>query len=372
MTEPFFQTSNLFRRDTGGYTTYRIPGICVTPTGVVLAHTEARYGRGGDWDAIDIVMRRSLDNGQTWGEPRKIVDHRDYGQGPIHNGNTIVDEQTGEVHILFCFNYARAFYMKTTDDGLTFTSPVEITETFEAFRPEYDWGVLAVGLPNGIQLKTGRLVIPVWLSESKTTAHRPNRCAVIYSDDHGHSWQRGALVPDVVPNLNETTLVERADGSVMLNMRNGIGVKRRVITTSANGVDGWATPWLDPALVEPTCQATLFRFSSTNEGRSRILFCNPDSLVGKDAKGPSIFRKRQNVTVKISYDEGQSWPISKVIEPGLSGYSALAVCPDKTILALFERGAPNSENTDDYLTLARFNLAWLSDGQETIDVPEVA
>ena len=353
---------------------YRIPGICCTPNGVVLAHTEARLGQGKDWDAIDIVMRRSFDNGETWDAPRVTVDHRYYGDGPMNNCNTIVDHETGDVHFLFCFNYARAFYMKSSDDGATFTTPVEITEPFEAFRPEYDWGVIAIGLPNGIQLRvgpnTGRLVIPVWLSESKTQAHRPNRCAVIYSDDHGQSWQRGDMVPDAIPNLNEATIVERSNGSVMLNMRNGIGVKRRVITASSDGVSNWATPWLDPVLVEPTCQGTLFRFStegegSVGEGCSRILFCNPDSLEGKDVKGPSIFLKRQNLTVKMSYDEGQSWPISKVIESGLSGYSALTVCPDKSILALFERGALGSQSTDDYLTLARFNLAWLTEAQDT-------
>jgi sialidase-1 len=187
---------------------------------------------------------------------------------------------------------------------------------------------------------------------------------VIYSDDHGQSWQRGEMVPNVVPNLNETTIVERTDGSVLLNMRNGIGVTRRVITASPDGIGNWATPWLDPVLVEPTCQGTLFRYSSTNEGRSRILFCNPNCLAGKDAKGSSIFRKRQNLTVKLRHDEGQTWPVSKVIESGLSGYSALAVCADKTIFALFERGASDSQNTDDYLSLARFNLAWLSDGQD--------
>ena len=361
-----FETNPLFSRDTDGYTMYRIPGLCVTPGGVVLAHTEARYGRGGDWDAIDIVMRRSLDNGQTWEAPFKLVDHADFGDGPLHNCNTIVNHQNATVHVLFCFGYARAFSMRSTDDGQTFSEPVEITATFEAFRPEYDWGVIAIGLPNGIQLRqSGRLVIPVWMSVSRTTAHRPNRCAVIYSDDHGATWQYGAMVPDVVPNLNETGVVELEDGAVLLNMRNGIGVKRRVITTSTDGVSTWSTPQLDPALLEPTCQGTIFRYSWSAEGRSRILFCNPDNLEGKDAKGSSIFLTRQNLTVKLSYDECNIWPVSKVIEPGMAGYSALAVCPDGTILCLFEQGKSDGTDTDDFLTLARFDLEWLTDGRDT-------
>ncbi|MBZ0299762.1 MAG: glycoside hydrolase [Anaerolineae bacterium] len=343
---------------------YRIPGLCMTPGGVALAWTEARHGRGGDWDDIDIVMRRSFDHGLTWDEPRRVVDHRVFGPGPVHNCNTIVDTVTGEVHALFCYHYARAFYMKSTDDGATFSDPVEITPTFEKFRPEYDWGVLAIGLPCGIQLRSGRLLVPVWLSVSKTTAHIPNRCSVITSDDHGQTWQRGELVPDIVPNNSETVAVELEDGSVLLNIRNRAGVRRRVYSISADGVGGWSIPQIDPALREPTCEASLLRYSWAEAGRSRILFCNPDNDAGKDAKGSEQFLTRRNVTVKLSYDDCRTWPVSKVIEPGYSGYSALAVCPDGTILCLFERGKPDGTDTDDYLTLARFNLAWLTDGAD--------
>ncbi len=354
------QRQDLFSRDTGGYTMYRIPGICVSPGGVALAHAEARYGRGGDWDKIDIVMRRSYDNGVTWDEPRRLLDHRDFGDGPLHNVNTIVDSTTGAVHVLFCYGYARAFTMHSLDDGATFSAPREITATFEDFRHEYDWGVLAIGLPNGIRLRrSGRLIIPVWLSTSRTSAHRPNRCATIYSDDDGATWQRGEMIPDTVPNLNETGIVELEDGSMLLNMRNGSGVQRRLISRSRDGISGWSIPQLDPQLLEPTCQGTLFRHSWAEEGASRILFCNPDNIDGEDAKGSSIFRTRKNLTVKLSLDQCQSWAFAKIIEPGYAGYSALAVCPDKTVLCLFERGDASSGNTDDQLTLARFDLEWL-------------
>ncbi len=355
-----YDRQDLFSRNTGGYTMYRIPGICVAPGGAVLAHAEARFGRGGDWDKIDIVMRRSFDGGLTWDAPRKLLDHRDYGEGPLHNFNTIVDHETGIVHALFCFGYARAFYMQSADDGASFSPPREITAGFEDFRDEYDWGVLAIGLPNGIRLRgSGRLIIPVWLSTSRSSAHRPNRCATIYSDDAGASWQRGEMVPDVVPNLNETGIVELEDGSVLLNMRNGIGVTRRVISRSRDGIGDWSIPQLDPQLLEPTCQGTLFRYSWSSGGASRILFCNPDNIDGEDAKGSSIFRSRKNLTVKLSLDECQSWAFAKVIEPGYAGYSALAVCSDETVLCLFERGDGASGDTDDHLTLVRFDLDWL-------------
>ena len=186
--------------------------------------------------------------------------------------------------------------MQSLDDGATFSSPREITATFEDFRDKNTTGAywLSACPMASVLRRSGRLIIPVWLSTSKTTsAHRPNRCATIYSDDDGATWRRGEMVPDVVPNLNETGIVELEDGSVLLNMRNGIGVQRRVISRSPDGISGWSIPQLDPQLLEPTCQGTLFRYSWADDGASRILFCNPDNIGGKDAKGSSIFRTTQ-------------------------------------------------------------------------------
>jgi len=171
-------------------------------------------------------------------------------------------------------------------------------------------------------------------------------------------------VPDVVPCLNESCALELEDGRVLLNMRNDGGVQRRVISISADGGKSWATPWLDPALLEPTCQGTLLRYSSAAEGRSRVLFSNPHNLAGLDRKGPGTFRARRNLSVRLSHDEGRSWPVARVIEPGLAGYSALARCPDGSMLCAFERGRRGGQDTDDFLALARFNLAWLSAGRD--------
>ena len=247
--EPLFTLETLFTAGEGAYTNYRIPGVCVTPGGDVLAHCEARRGRGGDWDDSDILARRSTDGGRSWSAASVLLRGADYGAGPVHNCCTLVDAEHGTLHVLFCAGYARAFHMVSRDDGLSFSEPVDITAAFEHFRPEYDWGVLAVGLPHGIRLRSGRLLFPVWLSISKTQAHRPNRCGVIVSDD-GRSWQRGALVPEVLPNLNESCALELADGRVLLNMRNDGLVRRRVLSLSADGGDTWTTPWLDPALLE--------------------------------------------------------------------------------------------------------------------------
>lgn len=373
MTEPWIEKQELFVAGEGGYYTYRIPGLTVTPGGVVLAHTEARCGHGGDWDPIDILMRRSLDGGQTWTPAVKVVDRHDFGDGCINNFVCVADLDTGTTHALFCHNYQRAFALRSEDDGETWSAPVEITAASAAFSPHFPWRVLAIGPGHGIQLRTGRLLAPVWLASGEPPAHRPNRCATIYSDDHGASWQAGELVPDSYANQNESTAVELADGRVMLNIRNlddGLArpaaERRRAVSISPDGISRWAPPWHDDALTEPVCFASLCRYSLAAEAdRDRLLFAHPDSLeqTYPNARGSAADRK--NETIHLSYDEGVSWPVSKVIEPGPSAYPDLAVLPDGTILCLYECGmATESMYLTRALTLARFNLAWVTDGAD--------
>lgn len=369
----------LFEARQGGYWNYRIPGLAVTPGGVVLAYCEAREGRGGDWDPIDILMRRSHDGGLRWEPPRALVRHADYPGGPINNFVCIPDAGTAQVHALFCNDYARAFHMTSADDGATWSPPVEITESaFGPFRPEYDWRVLAIGPGHGIQLDSGRLLAPVWLSTGGPRVaqgrrdHRPNRAAVIFSDDHGRTWQRGEIVPAAYPNLNEAEAVQLADGRVMLNLRNlddgrsyPPDVSRRAVTVSADGAHAWAPPWHDPALLEPVCFASLCRHSRRPaDPRNVLLFANPDTL---DRTMASWAGDRKNLTLKASFDEGHTWPVRRVIEPGPSGYSDLAVwrqAPSAApgILCLYECGTVDHMADPATLTLARLTLACLEAG----------
>src|SRR5262245_14118991 len=262
--------------------------------------------------------------------------------------------------------------MRSDDDGQTFSSTVAINEAFDKFRPEYDWKVLATGPAHGIQLKSGRLVVPVWLSlGTGGHAHRPSVTSVIYSDDHGQTWQRGEIAaPDtpewVIPN--ETVVAELADGRVMLNIRSESKNNRRLVTTSRDGATGWSKSFFDDCLLEPICMASLVRVSTaTSGGKNRLLFANPHNLSradGKEEAGKS--RDRKNLTLKLSYDEGQTWPVSKALEPGYSAYSDLAVLPDGTICCYYERGNAGSPR-DRYgaLCLARFNLEWLTDRMDS-------
>jgi sialidase-1 len=381
--EPFIEKQELFKAGEGGYKIYHIPGIVVTAKGTVLAWCEARQ-KGGDWDQIEVLLRRSTDEGKTWSEPRKITDV----PGPktknpfslvmknvdphdvTYNNPVLIADRDGTVHMLFCLEYMRSFYQRSTDDGLTWSTPVEITSVFEKFRTAYDWKVLATGPDHGIQLKNGRLIVPVWLSTGTGgNAHRPSVTATIYSDDQGKTWQAGDIAVPCTEewiNPNETVAIELADGRVMLNVRSESKAHRRIVTTSRDGATAWSTPKFDDALLEPICMGSIIRYSLASDGgKNRILFSNPDNLTRADGKEePGKNRDRKNVSVKLSYDEAQTWAVTKSVEPGPSMYSDIAVTRSGTILCFYGRG-DQPGFAGEYLTLARFNLEWLTDGKDS-------
>lgn len=392
--EPQLVQTDLFEAGKDGYALYRIPGIVCTARGTLLAYCEARKSNKGDWGTIDIMLRRSTDGGKTWGERQKLADVpgpkrknavalaqklATDGEVTYNNPVAIVDRlaSTGGksvVHFLFCLEYERCFYMRSDDDGVTFTKPVEITATFDKFRPEYAWKVLATGPAHGIQLKTGRLIVPVWISlGTGGHAHRPSVTATIYSDDHGQTWQRGDIaVPDTADWVfpNETVAAELADGRVMLNVRTESKTHRRLVTTSKDGASGWSKPEFDQALLEPICMASIVRVSTAeNGGRNRLLFANPDNLERADGKATiGKSRDRVNLTLRLSYDEGQTWPVRRVLEKGRSAYSDMAVGADGTIFCLYESGTTDGDMyRTGYLRLARFNLEWLSEGKDALN-----
>ena len=385
---PFIEKVDLFEANQDGYALYRIPGIVTTKRGTVLAYCEARKSDKGDWGTIDILLRRSTNNGASWLPRTKIADvPGPKAKNPVaiaqklatndevtYNNPVAIAHASGGVTFLFCLEYARCFAMNSDDDGVTWSKPVEITSIFDKFRPEYDWKVLATGPGHGIQLKTGRLVVPVWLSlGTGGHAHRPSVTSVIYSDDLGRTWTRGEIAgPNegdwIIPN--ETCAVQLADGRVLLNMRSESRANRRLLTTSRDGATGWSKPQFHEQLLEPICMASMVRLSEpgvTNKGR--ILFSNPHNLSradGKEVAGKN--RDRKNVSVKLSYDEAASWPVSKTVEPGFSGYSDLAVANDGTVLLFYERGSTDGANIykTGLLTVARFNLEWLTDGKDSL------
>jgi sialidase-1 len=391
---PLIEKMDLFAAGVGGYALYRIPGVVATKRGTLLAYCEARAGERGDWGAIDILLRRSADGGRTWDAPRKVA----AVEGPksknpaalaqqladpeavtYNNPVAIADGRSGAVHFLFCLEYARCFYLRSDDDGRTFSEPVEITATFDQFKPEYDWKVLATGPGHGIRMGSGRLVVPVWLSTGTGGhAHRPSWVSVVYSDDAGRTWRRrefAARHSEEIVNPSETAAVELNDGRVMLNIRSESKAHRRAISFSRDGATGWTRPVFDPALSEPVCFGALARIKAGD--KSRILFINPDNLYSSRLKASvegaaqaGAAADRRNLTVRLSYDEARTWPVSKVVEPGYAGYADIAFSPRHgSIYAFYERGGLGDDHfRSRALTLARFNLEWLTGGRERLKI----
>ncbi len=362
--EPLLETTPVFPQGLNGIARYRIPGIVVTPKGTVLAYSEARKNNSSDWGEIEIHLRRSTDGGKTWeeskriahdgprieGNPRKVTggEHEQTVNNPV----AIIDRETGAIEFLYCVNYARCFSMRSVDDGQTWSNAVEITSSFETFRNTYNWKVIATGPGHGIQLKNGRLVVPIWIAFGGIGDHAPSACGTIYSDDHGKTWQAGDIaIPNEgeFGNPNESILATLADGRVMMISRNESQPNRKLVTISADGATSWSKPEFHPELWEPRCMASLLWHPS-----GVLLFSNPHTRP-IDAQGKEIPKgrgKRENLCIKLSRDDGKSWSISKTIDPGKAAYSDLAVLQDGTVLCLYE--------DDNDIDCARLNLDWIT------------
>ena len=359
--------------DNPAYARYHIPGVTVTARGTVLAWCEARNAES-DWADIDILLRRSTDGGKTWSKPQSIASvPGEKRKNPAaarlgvnsewvtRNNPVLIADRDGTVHMLFCLEYERCFYQRSKDDGVTWSAPREITATFDAFRKDYDWKVLATGPNHSIQLNNGRLLVPVWLSTgSGGGAHRPSVTATIYSDDGGETWEASEIaIPcnERFINPNETVAVQLKDGRVMLNARNESGAVRRIVVTSPDGATDWSPPRFQRDLIDPICMAGLVRYD--HGGHNVLLFSNPDTPRG-----------RKNVSLRMSLDEGKSWPVFRSIEPGYSAYSDLAVTQDGTILCFYGR-SEDVHFAGDRLTLARIPFSWIEAARD-LDATERA
>lgn len=314
--------------------TFRIPAVVVTKAGTLLAFAEARRDGGGDTGAIDTVVRRSTDGGQTFG-PLQVVAA---GQGDVMGNPAPVALRSGRIVLLTTWNSARVpegrtqpglgadsrrvFVCDSDDDGLTWTSPREITADVK--RPAWSWYATGPGV--AIQLArgahAGRIVVPCNHREAGI-----DRGHVITSDDEGATWRLGGITAE---GTNESRAVELAAGGVMLNSRNHRSAsKQRAVSISADSGDSFdpARFRRDAVLIEPHCQAALVRHSWPAAGQpGLLLFSNPASET-----------KREGLTLRGSRDDGATWPERHLVHPGGSAYSDLAVLPDGRVAVLYEK-----------------------------------
>lgn len=326
-----------------GYHTYRIPSIIRAPGGALLAFAEGRRAGASDAGDIDLVMKRSDDDGRTWSAMTLVGDN-----GPHTFGNPcpVVDRTTGTIVLLTTHNRGddresaiidgtsagtRTVWVLTSrDDGVTWSTPREITA--DTKRPDWTWYATGPGI--GIQLADGRLVIPANHAIAGTQVHRSH---LLLSDDGGATWRIGGISVD---GTNESQVAELSDGRLMLNMRNhpSLSENFRMVAISDDRGETLAPPVADRALPEPPAQASLLRLPDGPTGQAWLAFAN--------AAGPG----RTRMTVRLSSDDGQTWPEAHVVHEGPAAYSALVALAGAGLGVLYERGESSPYET---ITFAR-------------------
>lgn len=342
---------DVFVRGGEGVFLYRIPALAVTTKGTILAVCDARIEKGDDLpNNIDLVLRRSFDLGKTWSPSQKIADFP--GMEGSGDASLLVDRETGTIWVFYAYGpegigsresqpgidgpTLRLHLIHSNDDGATWSEATDLNNMVK----DPAWKAVWPSPGSGFQARSGRLYFPV------TQVSDAGYTRFVYSDDHGVSWKI------TVPSgriTSESMCVELDDGTLMANMRGD--KKKRAVAISNNQGRSWEPMYYDEALIGPNCQASLIRYSSLSNGddKNRLLFSNPAST------------KRENMTVRLSYDEGKTWPVSKTIYPGLADYSSLAVLPDGSIGMFYEHGA---QHGTDQLTFVRFTMEWLTDGKD--------
>ena len=213
--------------------------------------------------------------------------------------------------------------VRSDDDGRNWSPPINITSQVK--QPE--WCFLLQGPGKGITMQDGTLVFAAQYQDSPSRKRLPHS-TIIYSKDHGSSWQIGTGAFD---DTTESQVVETSPGVLMLNCRYN-RQSHRVVMTSRDMGQTWQThPTSLKALIEPrACMASLINIDrelGTPAG-SRLLFSNPHSTRGRD-----------HITIKASHDNGMTWPtrLQLLLDEGPgAGYSCMSMIDAETVGILYE------------------------------------
>ncbi|MFD0257246.1 exo-alpha-sialidase [Kitasatospora indigofera] len=352
-----------------GYETYtgtaksvRIPALAVTNTGTVIATADARVDStadlGGASNNIQVVMRRSTDGGNTFSAP-VVIAHPPTTKEGYGDSSLLVDRTTNTVYCFFTYapkpgvgyygstagdtsagatTNTHIRYLTSTDDGATWSAPVDLNPQVR----DPAWAGLFASSGHGVQLASGRLVQPIVYHDAAG-----DHSATIWSDDHGVSWHAGAAA---ATGFNEHKTVQRSNGSVVQNLRSNSGGNRWYAT--AADVTGPYGPAVNTGLVDPGCNADEISYlrPGDRDAAGRPLL----TAVALHSNSASTDNAaRPDLTVRVSRDDGASWPHEVLLKAGASGYSSMAVLADGTVGDLYEIGGTGG------IVYTGFTLGWV-------------
>lgn len=345
----------LYSGGDGGAKNYRIPAIITAADGTLITATDKRWNNASDLPGhIDVVIRRSTDNGETWDHPYTLADGG-YGTG---FGDPVLFLNRNNSNLICLFAAGAGFYDSTdkdpiqifqsvsTDHGLSWSVPKDITRQVygsESVNPATrNWQGVFVSSGSATQLNNGRLMAVLVVRETRSSILSNY---ILYSDDDAITWHTGPS--RAYFDGNEAKVAELDDHRILMSIRKS---GTRIFRISQDQGYSWGIPFTQSQISTPSCNGDLIRYTSVSEGynRNRLLHSLP------------LGTERENISVIMSYDEGQYWSLKKTIYKGPSAYSSLTILNDGTIGLYYEVG----EYETYQMYFARFSLEWLSDDND--------